>query len=859
MFPFGKIPIALILAAGILCGAGSGCRLVQIGEVEPAWKSEIRDSLAASLTQEQWQRRWEWSPEREWETRETRRPAASSLRWRLGVKEWPEFLAALESQWAKVNSSQPSFDAEVLLGELAREDNLAGWHAAILLARQHPAETRYLEPVLKRLAAEPPEYPPAGSESGSAAAAPRRIPVSMQAAAAEAWCLVLASAEGDPIEALAPAGQALVNENLPVEVRGELFRGIGRWVPPSHVPGLDHALAAGREPSSHSRELRHAAIDACVLYALWNPGNQQVPADAKTPKENPWPRAILDWQWEPDAYFERDPEVRRRFAYWMALTGHPNAAKVLESQLTDQEPAVRDDALVHLGMLKTKEALESLRFQARRPEPRVRAMAVKGLAHWGAGELAAYLNDSSYEVRVSVAEELGRFATVESARRLRELGADASREVETAALEATRDWPDELAIPVLLHGMQHASLTTRRNCFRELRRRTGLKETFPIAAGPEVREEAARALARTWNLPMEFFRSEDTLPANPKINRLRVAELETYLLDLMDQDFPANSARHQLAIKSLKESSPEDVPAIEAFVLEQPPSPRTEEIVRDVLPALSPVYEALAKLESNDAAGRRLAASELRALADGRSLSPLAVRTLRDHLKNEADGLVWRSAVLAVLPDSSREIAELIAWAANHPDGGIRRLACEYAARHRGPAFADWLLPLIHDSQQPVQLAAIEAAGRCRNRIVIDGVPGSRPEEQLPGLRSLLADRELAVSVAAAIAMSRLGDPQGHDELIRLSHHPDHQIRLKVIAAMGAGGQTRFVEPLVSIAWTARDDRVKQAVLDSLEQLVPVEKHPPALGNTASADGKIKLWAQWWDETQNPAAGRRAG
>ena len=121
----------------------------------------------------------------------------------------------------------------------------------------------------------------------------------------------------------------------------------------------------------------------------------------------------------------------------------------------------------------------------------------------------------------------------------------------------------------------------------------------------------------------------------------------------------------------------------------------------------------------------------------------------------------------------------------------------------------------------------------------------------------LLADRETSVSVAA-IAMSRLGDPQGHDELIRLSHHPDYQIRIQVIEAMGTGGQTRFIEPLVGIAWTAKDDRVKQAVLKSLEQLVPPEKHPPAIGNTTGTDGKIKLWAEWWDQTQNPAAGRRS-
>jgi HEAT repeat protein len=558
----------------------------------------------------------------------------------------------------------------------------------------------------------------------------------------------------------------------------------------------------------------------------------------------------LDWQYEPDANFEPDSLIRRRFAYWLVLTRNPNAAKVLESHLTDQDFTVRDDALVHLGELKSPEALETLQKHAGRPEPQVRAMAVKGLAHWGVFYLLPFLDDTSHEVRLSVAEELGRFPTREAAIRLRELQADASGQVESAALESTRSWPDVLAIPVLLHGMEHASIQTRRECFRELRRRTEIKDTFPIATGPDARKAAIGQLVRDWNLPAELDLAQVSLPPNAKVNRLRVEELRIYLEDVINPEFPENSARHQAALKALKESAVEEVPAIETFVLEQPATRRTDVISREVLPALDPAHAAIQNLQSPDVRQRRTAVNELRSLAERQSLSPLALRRLGTFLKTETDGLVWRSALHAILADDNAETSQIFAWAANHQDAGIRQLACEFAARHKRHAFADWLLPLLHDSQSAVKLAAIEAAGQCGNRIVIEGVPAANPAESLPGLKPLLADPDSRVSLAAAIAISRLGDPLGHDELLRLSQHADERIRLRVIAEMGSSRQTRFVEALIGIGWTARSDRVKREVLNSLEQLIPTENQPSAMTQAAGVDDRIKLWVEWWDENR---------
>lgn len=831
---------------------GTGCEILEMQEPSPVRETpllepNLLESISRDLEDDHWQPNPSWSPTTEWENREPHGPAAGSLRWRYASKSWQETVQKLRDALALQNQSPPQWTDEDLLAELAKQETRAGWNAAILFAQRVPHRAGWVEPLLKRLALNAVLSQIPESE-GDPKNGSRSVSQNVQAAAAEAWCLVLASRAADPTDALEAPAIALLDFYLPENVRGEFYRGIGRWVPPTNVPGLDEALPSQRGEQPTSMDLREAAMEACVLYALWN---REALNSADVPDSALWPATLLEWQWEPNSHFESNSTIRLRFLHWLVLTQHPNAAKVLETHLIDGNPDVRDAALIHLGALKTPEALKTLQTHAKRPEPRVRAMAVKGLAHWGVPYLIPFLEDESHEVRLSVAEELSRFPTAEAAIWLQKLQADASRQVETAALEATRSWPDEFAIPVLLHGMEHASPLTRGECFRELRRRTGIEDSFPVTAGPEVRQAAIARLAREWNLPWQLVATNPTAPPDTKINRLRVAELQAYLLDVINPEFSEQSARHLMAVRTLKESSPLDVPAIETFVWEQSASPRTKVILEEILPTLSPVYAALRELQTQDLGGRRIAANHLRMQAESQSLSPLAVRWLREILKEESDSLVWRMALYAVLPDFNPETVQLVIWAANHPDAGIRHLACEFATRHKSPDFADWLLPLLHDSETSVQLAAIQAAGVCRNRIVIHGLLSKNTDQSLPGLRQLLADEDVRVSVEAAIAMSRLGDPEGHDELIRLTHHPDPRIREQVILAMGQTGQSRFVDSLIGLGWTAKDVRIQAAVLKSLASLVPPANQPAQLAEATGLEDKIQVWATWWDERRN--------
>ena len=101
------------------------------------------------------------------------------------------------------------------------------------------------------------------------------------------------------------------------------------------------------------------------------------------------------------------------------------------------------------------------------------------------------------------------------------------------------------------------------------------------------------------------------------------------------------------------------------------------------------------------------------------------------------------------------------------------------------------------------------------------------------------------VRIAAAIAMSRHGDPQGLDELTRLSWHADGRVRRKVVLAMGESGQARFIEHLIRLGWTDRDVTVRRAVLESLDRLVPPETRPAELAKIRTTDQRMTAWQNW--------------
>lgn len=764
---------------------------------------------------------------------------------------------------------------------------------------------------------------------------PNQVSISMRAAAAEAWCLALATVASDPFQQMAPPGRLLERSDLPNAVRAELFRGLARRIPPSRIPRLGNALRVSADGRRVPLEVRRAAIDGCLIHALHKASadtNGRTPKGASndgTANRRPhrpydpslWPTTVLNCQTDPDR------AIRRTLGRWLAFVnyrgeypstspqrqpgpgrlGATDAFSILEAQLHDRDPRVRDDALVSLGLLGTEAARLELRRQAERPEEMVRAAAVRGLAQWGVDEFAFLARDPSFLVRQSVAEQLGRFPSARAALLLRNLLSDRDLTVQLAVVDNLADWPDSLALPLLLEGLRRGSRPTRRAAFAGLRRRRRVSDSFPSfdSVHGSDRDQAVIDLAARLDVPLGYLErlSAEQVGMRWRPDSVRVGDVEADLRLVTDPNAAADSAQHAKALARLKQLEPSDVPIVEEYLLRTNP-PGAAVVYRDVLPSISPAHRALADLQQRDVQARRRAASRLRELSAERSLSRLAVRRLAEHLNSRQDTLVWRDAMAAAMPDAAEENGQIALRALNDTRPEIRLLGCAYVRRHPRPAYADWLirLELVHDPDKRVRLAAIEAAGHCGNRRALDGfarsVPGSgapiaemtsdsggqagfspkqkyrekpfrpldhdsaahawnglpNPSNRAPGLRSLLTDSDPDVRVAAVISMCHLGDPAAIEELIRLSWNPDARLRARAVRAMGETRNSRFIEPLIRRGWTEQNVDVRRTILASLAQLTLPGKRPAGLVDEITYDAKIRQWLDWWERKQYQSA-----
>jgi len=786
------------------------------------------------------------------------------------------------------------------LAVLARSDDLAGWNAAILWARYNPSEAAEAIPVLERLVTQPPHYDsktgrrafpgaaapaPAdkGSADASAAAKPqpqsgaakvsrdaiatwqqwtgvddaeqqgavaggkaRLISTSMRLAAAEAWCLALAYSEADPVDGLAPAGRFLEQTDLPNDVRGELFRGAARWVAPASIPRLENALREGEKHERAPVEIRRAAMEACLVHAFWNAEASNAPSSDAAASAgrsafdaSEWPATCIACRYDPD------PQVRWNFGRWMGVVGHPESLDILKAQLHDVDIRVREEALTSLAELGTEAARDELRAQVARSRDKVRAAAVRSLASWGIAEITPFARDESYLVRGTVAELLGREPCVEAAVLLQELMIDSNPSVQSAALAAGAQWPDTLAIPLLLQGMRDSSAETRKDCFQQLMKRRSVRTLYRFDASPEERARAVAQLILEENLPANYLDriSQAGLRTAAKVDELHAAEVHGLLADL-NANSPGTPS-YEATLERLLNLTPADLPILEEHLLSTSAS-SSSVLVRSVLPRLSPVYAAIVELQSADVPVRRHGAGTLSQIGQGTSLSPLALRLLREHLAQEQDRWVWRASLAAVAADSTEESGQIALLAVNHAWPDIRELGCEHVGRHGQPREALWLLPLLDDPNKSVQLAAIRAMGNCHNPIVLDGLAESSGGTRRRGLREYLSHPDKTLQFAAVSSMSRLGDAQGMQELVRMSYHQSAQSREEAVRQMGLTGQSQFVGHLINLAWTESHDSVRRAILESLDRLVSADKRPAGLSQAASYDDKIRLWAAWW-------------
>lgn len=777
------------------------------------------------------------------------------------------------------------------LKSLAQTNDLVGWNAAILCAQQDPRSAGGVADVLESLILNPRRIvvekdervsgkqksdSTTGAEtSGSSKTQTSKITtaadgkakkvevvddpkspspkktasMAMQCAAAEALCLVLAARTPDPIDGLASAGRLLERVDLPIPVRAELFRGAARWVRPANIPRLENAFREGDAKERAPVEIRRAAIEACLVHAIWNGADahrDEVCAREPSPTrsrrlETAWP---TNWQ---NCRIDPDVQVRQTFVHWLGVAQPPQAFSLLQSQFQSTHLRVHQAALESLAKLHTDAAHVELRKQVAKTKETLKAAAVHALAAWGMEEIAPFARDPSRAVRLIVAQDIARWATVDAAVVLLSLALDRDVEVQLAVVGAVKEWPDGLAFPLLLQAMSDSSAKTRLQASLQLAsRKKDAIAAYRFDGPPEERALAVREIATQIGASLNYL--DQVLMRAPQavsqVKARRAAEVRAQLTALIEN--PDDSPAATAAREWLAGIGARDIPIVESF-LDGPTPAKTDAIFRDVLPKLSPGYAALIDLADEDVNVRRRGAAKLAELGQKATLSRPIVGRLRELLAQESDELVWRSAMTAVASDSTDECASVANLALHHRSAEVRQLGCGYVFRHGRPIFAPWLLDLLSDPNRSVQLAAIEALGNCGNLIAVRREAATDGRVALPNLRDFLSSPDQAVHLAAAISLCRIGAPEGIQELVRLSYHTNSKIRERVVAEMGRSGQTRFIGHLIELGWTEHNDQVQRIVLTSLDQLVPAEDRPTQLGEIPAVDAKIKCWAEWWE------------
>lgn len=720
---------------------------------------------------------------------------------------------------------------------LMKRNDIGGWNGMILFARYFPNEGSQYLPELASLASETRDYSVKDSdESGDSTRKPVRTSTGFRAAAAEGCGFILQAAGNHQERDLRKILELCEKSDLPDDVRVELYRGLARLIPPRDIPGLNESLKPRSSFENGNQtpppEVRLAAIDACLYRSILYPTSGKLLSDS-------WPPNVLNLRSDPDY------RLRIKIGQLAAISRHPSAAGILKEMLSDTETAVRLETLVSLGRFGTPEAKQELLGQMKNSGELVRVSAIRGLAFFGPEVLRGYTSDVSPFVRQELAQQLCRFEDDESAFELRKLLLDQNPQVQEEVVQGLSGWSDRRAIGLLIYALRESASKTRQSALNSLETRFGGPLIFPVHGTRQERLRESDIIARNWPDRIDFVRDLRIEPKTdgPIEEQRRISELKQDLrsLALLNPDDP-QAAAIQRRLMDLKTA---DVTWLEEFLVSAP-SAQQDWILNSVLPHLSRTHRALHELENSDSVTRRRSAERLAGEAINSPLHPMELKRLERILSKEQDALVWRYAMTAIERDGSPEAARIAQMAVTHTWPDIRILGCRRLGSLNNPELALWLLPLFNDENPQVQIAAVEAAIQCGNPIVLDGIPA----QGTGGVRSLISTDRLQLRVKVCACLCRFGDQQGIHELSRLARDSDWTIRNQAIEAMGAGGQTRFVDFLTQLGWTEKHPSVQRTLLQALDQLVPPSGRPSELRDEdvrmrLTNDQQLEIWMQW--------------
>jgi HEAT repeat protein len=488
------------------------------------------------------------------------------------------------------------------------------------------------------------------------------------------------------------------------------------------------------------------------------------------------------------------------------------------------------------------------------PSPRIRQSAVRAAGRLGQHGMALHATqDPAAGVRAAAAEALASLDTRESAAALKSLlENDRSTEVQSAAVDAAGRLSDDLAVDVLLAGLDSAAVRTRERSARALARYLPQAKEFPIHESAADRADRIDSLRRDWAARAPSAQPRrDASPASPPPASPRIAEL-------VRAWHVAGGPMRRRAEDELRSLPPAALPEIEAEFLAADAVPG-EAFQRQVLAALDPAYAALPLLDATERSVVDSAASQLAGEFARRKPTVLqALLIARAALKCDSRS-VWTKAAAIVLRDYGADqdpdakefpllaaaVDRLVEAGLAHPDEWVRLAICERLEAAPSPRSADRLAALMKDPSERVRRAAIRAAGAASD-------PGLAES-----LRAALRSPSVAVQLEAAAQLCRLGDRDGLEALRRLSFSPDHEVRRRVVQEAAASADLVDRESVLRLLTNALADaklEVREQAIGALERVVGYASSPS--GRFAPHDEQVARWKKAMASLLNPDDGR---
>ncbi len=534
-----------------------------------------------------------------------------------------------------------------------------------------------------------------------------------------------------------------------------------------------------------------------------------------------------------DLRSDEDPRVRAAALAALAARKHPAARDFLTAALHDVDLAVRLAAIRGLGRLDDAQARVVLSDLLKDRSELIRAEAVAAIAVRGSRAVVlGAAGDSSWRVRLKVAEALADCGDRDSAAAARRLLDDPSAEVERQVVRSLAAWPWNMAGPVLLDALGKDAVSVRKLAAEQLAVRWPAGGRFPFEAPPPRRAEALGELQTRYQ--REFADTKAKGSASLNLGEGRGAQPE--------QDVHETQSDEQVEkllaagdFKALAEIGPMVVVALERLAIDRKLT-LPEAAYRDVLPQHSAVFAALDRVHSEIVAQRRRAAEELAAAANKQPLGRLAAARLCDLASSETDAAVWLSILDALRDNGSEPAVRTARLALGQAAGEVRRRGCDYLSAHPDPAHEVFLVPLLSDSEQEVVVAAIRALG------------AAGQIQDIEALKKQFASAAEEVQLETAVALMHLHDKSGEEAIERLSYSGDIKTRARVAQALGDVGDSRLAGILVRLL----DDpkaTVSHAALASLPKAVGHDLGQSGDGATVPTTEQMARWKKWYAAT----------